>query len=153
MALYLLIVERRYKMARLGDETDFSYRVNKVTKVVDGDTIDVVIDLGFDIMYKSRVRLFGIDTPESRTRDKVEKKYGLLSKKFLQENLKKGKIVIKTHKDSETGKFGRILGEIFVNGININMLMCSKGHAVEYYGQSKDDIEEAHLKNRKRHKV
>jgi micrococcal nuclease len=140
-------------MARLGDETDFSYRVNKVTKVVDGDTIDVVIDLGFDIMYKSRVRLFGIDTPESRTRDKVEKKYGLLSKKFLQENLKKGKIVIKTHKDSETGKFGRILGEIFVNGININMLMCSKGHAVEYYGQSKDDIEEAHLKNRKRHKV
>ena len=153
MALYLLIVERRYKMARLGDETDFSYRVNKVTKVVDDDTIDVVIDLGFDIMYKSRVRLFGIDTPESRTRDKVEKKYGLLSKKFLQENLKKGKIVIKTHKDSETGKFGRILGEIFVNGININMLMCSKGHAVEYYGQSKDDIEEAHLKNRKRHKV
>ena len=153
MALYLLIVERRYKMARLGDETDFSYRVNKVTKVVDGDTIDVVIDLGFDIMYKSRVRLFGIDTPESRTRDKVEKKYGLLSKKFLQENLKKGKIVIKTHKNSETGKFGRILGEIFVNGININMLMCSKGHAVEYYGQSKDDIEEAHLKNRKRHKV
>ena len=140
-------------MARLGDETDFSYRVNKVTKVVDGDTIDVVIDLGFDIMYKSRVRLFGIDTPESRTRDKIEKKYGLLSKKFLQENLKKGKIVIKTHKDSETGKFGRILGEIFVNGININMLMCSKGHAVEYYGQSKDDIEEAHLKNRKRHKV
>ena len=153
MALYLLIVERRYKMARLGDETDFSYRVNKVTKVVDGDTIDVVIDLGFDIMYKSRVRLFGIDTPESRTRDKVEKKYGLLSKKFLQENLKKGKIVIKTHKDSETGKFGRILGEIFVNGININVLMCKKGHAVEYYGQSKDDIEEAHLKNRKRHKV
>ena len=140
-------------MARLGDETDFSYRVNKVTKVIDGDTIDVVIDLGFDIMYKSRVRLFGIDTPESRTRDKVEKKYGLLSKKFLQENLKKGKIVIKTHKNSETGKFGRILGEIFVNGININMLMCSKGHAVEYYGQSKDDIEESHLKNRKRHKV
>ena len=147
------IEKQEQVMARLGDETDFSYRVNKVTKVVDGDTIDVVIDLGFDIMYKSRVRLFGIDTPESRTRDKVEKKYGLLSKKFLQENLKKGKIVIKTHKNSETGKFGRILGEIFVNGININILMCSKGHAVEYYGQSKDDIEESHLKNRKRHKV
>ena len=147
------IEKQEQVMARLGDETDFSYRVNKVTKVVDGDTIDVVIDLGFDIMYKSRVRLFGIDTPESRTRDKVDKKYGLLSKKFLQENLKKGKIVIKTHKNSETGKFGRILGEIFVNGININMLMCSKGHAVEYYGQSKDDIEESHLKNRKRHKV
>ena len=99
---------------------------NKVTKVVDGDTIDVIIDLGFDIMYKSRVRLFGIDTPESRTRDKVEKKYGLLSKKFLQDHLKKGKIVIKTHKDSETGKFGRILGEIFVDGININKKMCTK---------------------------
>ena len=69
--------------AKLGDPTDFSYRVNKVIKVVDGDTIDVMLDLGFDIMYKSRVRLFGIDTPESRTSDKVEKKYGMLSKKFL----------------------------------------------------------------------
>ena len=82
-------------MAKLGDQTDFSYRVSKVTKVVDGDTIDVIIDLGFDIMYKSRVRLFGIDTPESRTRDLVEKKYGLLSKEFLKTQLKEGKIVIK----------------------------------------------------------
>ena len=71
--------------AKLGDPTDFSYRVNKVVKVVDGDTIDVLLDLGFDIMYNSRVRLFGIDTPESRTSDKVEKKYGMLSKKFLKE--------------------------------------------------------------------
>ena len=140
-------------MAKLGDPTDFSYRVSKVTKVVDGDTIDVIIDLGFDIMYKSRVRLFGIDTPESRTRDKVEKKYGLLSKAYLKDALKEGKIVIKTHKDSETGKFGRILGEIFIDGININKKMCTKGHAVEYYGQSKTLIEKAHLKNRKRHKV
>ena len=139
-------------MNRLGDPTDFSYRVNKVTKVVDGDTIDVVIDLGFDIMYKSRVRLFGIDTPESRTRDKVEKKYGLLAKQFLKDHLK-GKIVIKTHKDNETGKFGRILGEIFVDGININELMCKKGHAVEYHGQSKDLIEDLHIRNRNLHKV
>ena len=139
-------------MAKFGDPTDFSYRVNKVTKVVDGDTIDVVIDLGFDIMYKSRVRLFGIDTPESRTRDKVEKKYGLLAKQFLKDHLK-GKIVIKTHKDNETGKFGRILGEIFVNGININELMCKKGHAVEYHGQSKDLIEDLHIRNRNLHKV
>ena len=139
-------------MAKLGDPTDFSYRVNKVTKVVDGDTIDVVIDLGFDIMYKSRVRLFGIDTPESRTRDKVEKKYGLLAKQFLKDHLK-GKIVIKTHKDNATGKFGRILGEIFVNGININELMCKKGHAVEYHGQSKDLIEDLHIRNRNLHKV
>ena len=75
-------------MAKLGDPTDFSYRVNKIIKIVDGDTIDVMLDLGFDIMYKSRVRLFGIDTPESRTRDKIEKKYGLMSKKFLQDELK-----------------------------------------------------------------
>ena len=73
-------------MAKLGDKTDFSYRVKRVTKVVDGDTIDVILDMGFDIMYKQRVRLFGIDTPESRTRDKVEKKYGLKSKSFYKTN-------------------------------------------------------------------
>ena len=138
-------------MAKLGDQTDFSYRVNKVTKVVDGDTIDVIIDLGFDIMYKSRVRLFGIDTPESRTRDLVEKKYGLMSKDFLKDKLKNAeKIVIKTHKGEETGKFGRILGEIFCDNVNINQQMCDVGHAVAYYGQSKDDIQEEHLKNRKK---
>ena len=137
-------------MAKLGDQTDFSYRVNKVTKVIDGDTIDVIIDLGFDIMYKSRVRLFGIDTPESRTRDLVEKKYGLMSKDFLKDKLKNAeKIVIKTHKGEETGKFGRILGEIFCDNVNINQQMCDVGHAVAYYGQSKDDILEEHLKNRK----
>ena len=78
------IKRKRTVMARLGDETDFSYRVNKVIKVVDGDTIDVILDMGFDIMYKQRVRLFGIDTPESRTRDKVEKKYGLKQKVFTR---------------------------------------------------------------------
>ena len=144
-------------MAKLGDPTDFSYRVKKVTKVVDGDTIDVTLDMGFDILYQQRVRLFGIDTPESRTRDKVEKKYGLLSKKFLQEQLKNAKKVsIKTYKGDETGKFGRILGDVFIDGKSVNSLMCQKGHAVEYYGQSKDDVEDveaAHLKNRKRHKV
>ena len=138
-------------MAKLGDQTDFSYRVNKVTKVVDGDTIDVIIDLGFDIMYKSRVRLFGIDTPESRTRDLVEKKYGLMSKDYLKEALKNAeKVVIKTHKGEETGKFGRILGEIFCDGVNINQRMCEVGHAVAYYGQNKDLVEQAHLKNRKK---
>ena len=139
---------------KLGDPTDFSYRVKKVTKVVDGDTIDVTLDMGFDILYQQRVRLFGIDTPESRTRDKVEKVYGLKSKKFLQEQIKKAKKVsIKTYKGDETGKFGRILGDVFLNGKSVNSLMCQKGHAVEYYGQSKDDVEAAHLKNRKRHKV
>ena len=140
--------------SKLGDETDFSYRVNKVIKVVDGDTIDVILDMGFDILYKKRVRLFGIDTPESRTRDKVEKKYGLLSKKFLQEQLKKAKkVIIKTYKGDETGKFGRILGDVFIDGKSVNSLMCVKGHAVEYYGQSKEDVMYAHLNNRKKHKV
>ncbi len=139
------------KQAKLGDPTDFSYRIDKVIKVVDGDTIDVMIDLGFDIKYKSRVRLFGIDTPESRTRDLTEKKYGLLSKKYLQSALASGsKKIIKTHKDQETGKFGRILGEIFVDGKNINMEMCKNGHAVAYYGQNKQLVEAEHLKNRKK---
>ena len=139
---------------QLGDPTDFSYRVDKVTKVIDGDTIDVIIDMGFDILFKSRVRLFGIDTPESRTRDKEEKKFGLMSKKYLQDRLKKAKkITIKTHKGEETGKFGRILGEIFCDGDNVNLAMCEAGHAVQYYGQNKDLVEHAHLTNRKRHKV
>ena len=138
-------------MAKLGDPTDFSYRVNKVTKVIDGDTIDVIIDLGFDIMYKSRVRLFGIDTPESRTRDLVEKKFGLMSKEFLKEHLKEAeKIVIKTHKGEETGKFGRILGDVFVDGKSVNLMMCNEGYAVKYYGQNKKLVEEAHMKNRKK---
>jgi micrococcal nuclease len=138
-------------MAKLGDPTDFSYRVAEVTKIVDGDTIDVIIDLGFDIMYKSRVRLFGIDTPESRTRDQEEKIRGLLSKNFLKEHLKSSKkIVIKTHKGEETGKFGRILGEIFIDGININQKMCDEGYAVAYYGQNKELVESAHEANKQK---
>jgi micrococcal nuclease len=136
-------------MAKLGDQTDFSYRVDKVIKIIDGDTIDVMLDLGFDIKYKSRIRLFGIDTPESRTRDLVEKKYGLMSKQFLKENLK-GHITIKTYKGEETGKFGRILGDVWVDGKSVNKKMCKAGHAVEYYGQNKNLIEKAHLKNRKK---
>ena len=136
---------------KLGDPTDFSYRVKKVTKVVDGDTIDVTLDMGFDILYQQRVRLFGIDTPESRTRDLEEKKYGLLSKYFLKAELSLGKkITVKTYKGDETGKFGRILGDIWIDGKSVNQKMCDKGYAVPYYGQNKDLVEEAHLKNRKR---
>ena len=136
---------------KLGDPTDFSYRVKKVTKIVDGDTIDVTLDMGFDILYQQRVRLFGIDTPESRTRDKEEKKYGLLSKYFLKAELSLGKkITVKTYKGDETGKFGRILGDIWIDGKSVNQKMCDKGYAVPYYGQNKDLVEEAHLKNRKR---
>ena len=138
-------------MAKLGDKTDFSYRVSKVVKIIDGDTIDVILDLGFDIMYKSRVRLFGIDTPESRTSDKTEKKYGLMSKKFLQDALKNAtKISIKTYKGEETGKFGRILGDVFCDGKSVNMALCKAGHAVQYYGQNKSLVEKAHMKNREK---
>ena len=144
-------------MARLGDETDFSYRVNKVIKVVDGDTIDVILDMGFDIMYKQRVRLFGIDTPESRTRDKEEKKYGKAASAFLKEHLKLGTVYLRTYKDGK-GKFGRILGEFWVEEhnethnisakTNINQLMIEARHAVAYHGQSKEEIAEQHIKNR-----
>ena len=126
----------------LGDPTDFSYRINKVTKIVDGDTIDVLLDMGFDIKYQSRVRLFGIDTPESRTRNKEEKVRGLLSKSYLKDAIKKAKkLTIKTHKGSETGKFGRILGEVFADGVNLNLKMCREGYAVQYYGQNKSLVE------------
>ena len=121
----------------------------EVTRVVDGDTVDVIIDLGFDISYSSRVRLYGIDTPESRTRDKDEKARGLISKDFLKSYLDKGGVVIRTRKDKK-GKFGRILGEMIVDDTNINELMIEEYHAVKYHGQSKDDIEAEHLVNRQK---
>jgi len=125
----------------------------KIKKVVDGDTVDVDIDLGFGIWYlDQRVRLYGIDTPESRTRDKVEKIYGNLAKNFLKTMLgKEG--TLKTHKDAK-GKFGRILGEFIVfdpeqdSWRSVNKIMIEKHLAVEYHGQSKDDIENEHLRNR-----
>ena len=143
------IEERKDIMAKLGDPTDFSYRINKVTKVIDGDTIDVIIDLGFDILHKSRVRLFGIDTPESRTSNKEEKVRGLISKEFLKDRIKNAKkITIRTHKGEETGKFGRILGEVFCDGVNVNQQMCDEGYAVAYYGQNKSLVESEHMKNK-----
>ena len=125
----------------------------KIKKVVDGDTVDVDIDLGFGIWYlDQRIRLYGIDTPESRTRDKVEKIYGNLAKNFLKTMLgKEG--TLKTHKDAK-GKFGRILGEFIVfdpeqdSWRSVNKIMIEKHLAVEYHGQSKDDIENEHLRNR-----
>ena len=129
----------------------YEYRC-KVLKVVDGDTADVDIDLGFGIVLTDeRVRLMGIDTPESRTRNKEEKVRGLLSKKYLQDAIKKSKkLTIKTHKGSETGKFGRILGEVFADGKNLNLQMCKEGYAVAYYGQNKKLIETEHLKNKRK---
>jgi micrococcal nuclease len=119
----------------------YEYYVHSLDKVVDGDTIDVTIDLGFDIKYSSRVRLAGIDTPESRTRDLEEKAMGLEAKEYLKERLKKSsKIVIKTEKLDSTGKYGRILGWLFLddetNSVNNQMIM--KGYAWEYDGDTKD---------------
>ena len=123
----------------------------KVDRVVDGDTIDVVLDLGFDILYRSRVRLYGIDTPESRTRDKDEKVRGKLAGAFLQVAVDNGnKVIIQTKLKDSKGKFGRVLGDVIVDGVNINQAMIGDNLAVAYFGQSKDDIEAEHLTNREK---
>lgn len=130
----------------------YEYRC-KVVKIVDGDTVDVDIDLGFGVwLKKERIRMFGIDTPESRTRDLDEKKYGLMAKEFITKLLDdEGGIVLKTRKDAE-GKYGRILGELWRTtdfaDTSINELMIKNHHAVSYHGQSKEDIAEQHIKNR-----
>ena len=120
----------------------------KMVKVVDGDTIDVDIDLGFGVwMRNQRIRMHGIDTPESRTRDLEEKKYGLAAKDFLIKWTNAGGLTLKTHKD-DRGKFGRILGEIWGFDTNVNEKMIEEHHAVRYMGQSKEEIAEEHIKNR-----
>jgi micrococcal nuclease len=118
----------------------FEYYVKQVTSVVDGDTIDVIIDLGFDISFTSRVRLAGIDTPESRTKDKAEKALGLESKKYLADRIKAAKnIVIRTEKINSSEKFGRILGWLYLDGESnsINHEMIEKGYAWGYLGDTK----------------
>jgi micrococcal nuclease len=100
----------------------YEYYVRKIEKVVDGDTIDVLIDLGFDILFQSRVRLAGIDTPESRTRDLAEKALGLESKEYLKKTLKDAKsVVIKTEKMNSSEKYGRILGWLYINGDTVSV--------------------------------
>ena len=121
----------------------------KVKRVVDGDTIDVDLDLGFDIIYKCRVRLYGIDTPESRTRNKDEKVRGKLAAKFLQDAISNGKnVILQTQLKDSKGKFGRVLASVIIDGININQKMVTNHLAVRYEGQSKKDIQLEHLKNR-----
>lgn len=121
----------------------------EVKRIVDGDTVDVIIDLGFSIHFSTRVRLYGIDTPESRTRDKDEKVRGFLSKDYLKEWLDQGGVIIRTYRDKK-GKFGRVLGEMVVGGRNINLLMVEENLAVKYEGQSKDDIKKEHQVNREK---
>jgi micrococcal nuclease len=125
----------------------------KLRKIVDGDTIDVDIDLGFGVwLKKQRIRMMGIDTPESRTSDDEEKVYGLLAKQRLTTLLADAK-VLKTYND-ERGKYGRILGEVICyfaaedRWAGSSEIMIAEGHGVAYHGQSKDDIAEEHLANR-----
>ena len=121
----------------------------EVKRVVDGDTVDVVLDLGFDISYSTRVRLYGIDTPESRTRDLDEKARGKMAGTFLKEAIEDGeKVVVQTKLKDSKGKYGRVLGEIIVDDVNINQLMIKCHLAVAYNGQSKEDIEKEHMCNR-----
>jgi len=127
----------------------------KVKRVVDGDTMDVILDLGFDIHHAVRVRMAGIDTPESRTRDKDEKARGKLSKAFLKESIKGRKIVLKTQIKDAKGKFGRVIAEVwaeFEKGSlrNINELMIKECYAVKYNAENKALVEEAHTANRQR---
>lgn len=118
----------------------YEYHVKQVRSVVDGDTIDVDIDLGFDISFSSRVRLAGIDTPESRTSDKFEKSLGLEAKEYLKKKLKDAKtVVIKTEKMDSSEKYGRILGWLYIDGesVSINNQMIEDGYAWGYLGDTK----------------
>jgi len=131
----------------------YEYRVKKVLKVVDGDTIDVDLDLGFDISFTQRVRLAGIDTPESRTTEKYEKTLGLEVKDKLKKAVEAAKvIVIRTEKPDSTEKYGRILGWVFLDGnpISINQVLIDEGFAWPYMGEAKVKDFEALLAKRKK---
>jgi len=132
----------------------YEYRA-KVLKVIDGDTVDVDIDLGFGVVLTDeRVRIMGIDTPESRTRDKVEKKFGLASKARLKELLGKTAILktqINKNGEDMKGKFGRILGDfVSVDGRMVTDILVEEGHAVAYFGGSKEEIQLKHMANREK---
>jgi micrococcal nuclease len=124
----------------MGEKIMYEYYVRKVENVVDGDTIDVLIDLGFDILFASRVRLAGIDTPESRTKDLAEKALGLEAKEYLKKALKDAKsVIIKTEKMDSSEKYGRILGWVYVDGntVSLNDMMINDGYAWGYLGDTK----------------
>ena len=130
-----------------------------VTEVVDGDTIVIDIDLGFDVMFTNqKVRLLGIDTPESRTSDKVEKVFGVASKDFVKKFVAgcKSKVIIRTHisegtDDSGREKFGRLLGEIINPETKevLNEQLIAKNYAVRYMGENKLAVKDQHMANRK----
>ena len=132
----------------------YEYRC-KIIRVIDGDTVDVDIDLGFQVWIRGeRVRIMGIDTPESRTSDKTEKVFCLASKARLKELLH-GEVILKTEVskagEDMKGKFGRILGDfILEDGRKATEVLIEEGHAVLYHGQNKDYVQSAHMINRQR---
>ena len=129
------------------DKDPYIYRIKSVLKVVDGDTIDAAIDLGFDISLTKRIRLAGVDTPESRTTDANEKKLGLEVKEWLKKKLEgQTDVIVKTELPDSTEKYGRILGHLFigdaeVSAVNkkksVNQIMIDEGYAWEYDGGTK----------------
>jgi micrococcal nuclease len=135
------------------DRDPYVYRIKSITKVVDGDTIDANIDLGFDISLTKRIRLAGIDSPESRTTNLKEKALGLESKEWLKKSLEGAKdILIKTEKPDSTEKYGRIIGHLFINGqeTSLNNQMIDEGYALAYEGGKKDMDLELLLSRRKK---
>ena len=147
------------------DPCEFIYKITAVEKVVDGDTIDAVLDLGFDVGIRARIRLLGMDTPESRTRDLEVKFYGKLSSSALKSWVHWAivsarddiEIQLRCPEEDSRGKFGRVLGELWINctadgeefsgWTNLNKWMCENGYAVGYFGGSKEEIKAEHLKN------
>ena len=124
----------------MADKDPYIYRIREIHKIVDGDTIDADIDLGFDISLTKRIRLAGVDTPESRTADANEKKYGLEAKEWLKHRLESAKtIVIRTEKSDSSEKYGRILGTLFIDGetVSINDQLIKGGYAWAYDGGTK----------------
>jgi micrococcal nuclease len=125
----------------MADKDPYIYRIKSVGRVVDGDTIDADIDLGFDISLTKRIRLAGIDTPESRTTDAKEKALGLDAKNWLKHRLEEAKdIIIRTQLPDSTEKYGRIIGQLYINGedVPLNQQMITEGYALAYDGGTKD---------------
>jgi micrococcal nuclease len=137
----------------MADRDPYIYRIKEIHKVVDGDTIDASIDLGFDISLEKRIRLAGVDTPESRTTDANEKKLGLESKEWLKNRLQFAKdIIIKTELPDSTEKYGRIIGHLFINNesTSLNEQMIDEGYALAYDGGTKDKNFTVLLEKRKK---
>lgn len=123
------------RLCSLLDDMDYIYKI-KVTRVVDGDTIDAEIDLGFNLKLNKRIRLYGINTPETRTRDKEEKKRGIAAKERLQQIVDEQQNILFL-KSMDQGKFGRCIGVLFEQDFDdqsINEVLVEEGHAVEYFG-------------------